>query len=141
MTGPVLRSTGYPWDLRKTQPYSGYEDYDFDVVTRDSMDAYGRFRIRLDEMWESLRIVEQAADRLAGLEGGPIMVADKKIACSASTAMSTASSAKSIPSGPHNAKVSLAAAISALAGAGPYWPRERACRNRVRRASPSRITA
>ncbi|GAB3660960.1 NADH-quinone oxidoreductase subunit D [Nocardioides korecus] len=80
ITGPVLRSTGYPWDLRKMQPYSGYQDYDFEVPTRDSMDAYGRFRIRLDEMWESLKIVEQAVDRLAGLEGAPVMVADKKIA-------------------------------------------------------------
>jgi len=80
ISGPVLRSTGYPWDLRKTQPYSGYEDYDFEVVTRDTCDAYGRFRIRLDEMWESLKIVEQCADRLAGLEGAPVMVADKKIA-------------------------------------------------------------
>ncbi|HEX6517061.1 MAG TPA: NADH-quinone oxidoreductase subunit D [Nocardioidaceae bacterium] len=80
ITGPVLRSTGYPWDLRKNQPYCGYEDYDFDVVTWDTSDSYGRFRIRLDEMWESLRIVEQCADRLAGLEGAPVMVADKKIA-------------------------------------------------------------
>jgi NADH-quinone oxidoreductase subunit D len=80
LTGPVLRSTGLPWDLRKSQPYSGYEEYDFDVPTRDTCDAYGRFRIRLDEMWESLRIIEQAADRLAGLEGAPVMVADKKIA-------------------------------------------------------------
>ena len=79
LTGPVLRATGYPWDLRKTQPYSGYEDYEFDVQTWDTADAYGRFRIRLAEMWESLRIVEQAADRLAGLEGAPVMVADKKI--------------------------------------------------------------
>ncbi len=80
LTGPVLRSTGYPWDLRKTQPYSGYEDYDFDVQTWDTADSYGRFRVRLGEMWESLKIVEQAADRLAGLEGAPVMVADKKIA-------------------------------------------------------------
>jgi NADH-quinone oxidoreductase subunit D len=80
LTGPVLRSTGYPWDLRKTQPYSGYEDYDFDVVTWDTADAYGRFRVRLDEMWESLRIVEQCADRLSGLEGAPVMIGDKKIA-------------------------------------------------------------
>ena len=80
ITGPVLRSTGYPWDLRKTQPYSGYEDYEFDVPTRDTMDAYGRFRIRVDEMWESLRIVEQATNRLADLEGAPVMVGDKKIA-------------------------------------------------------------
>ncbi len=80
ITGPPLRATGYGWDLRKTQPYSGYQDYDFEVPTRDTADAYGRFRIRVDEMWESLRIVEQAVDRLAGLEGAPVMVADKKIA-------------------------------------------------------------
>jgi len=79
MTGPVLRSTGYPWDLRKSQPYSGYEDYEFDVQTWDTMDAYGRFRIRVNEMWESLRIVQQAVDRLADLEGAPVMVGDKKI--------------------------------------------------------------
>ena len=79
LTGPVLRATGYDWDLRRTQPYWGYDTYDFDVVTWDEPDAYGRFRVRLAEMWESLRIVEQAADRLAGLEGAPVMVADKKI--------------------------------------------------------------
>ncbi len=80
ISGPVLRSTGYPWDLRKTQPYSGYEDYKFDVATWDTCDSYGRFRIRLEEMNQSLRIVEQCADRLAGLEGAPVMVGDKKIA-------------------------------------------------------------
>jgi len=80
MTGPVLRSTGYPWDLRKTQPYCGYEDYDFDVCTWDTSDSYGRFRIRLNEMWESLRIVDQCVERLADLEGAPVMIADKKIA-------------------------------------------------------------
>ncbi|CAN5343997.1 NADH-quinone oxidoreductase subunit D [soil metagenome] len=80
ITGPMLRATGYPWDLRKTEPYSGYDDYDFDVITWDTADAYGRFRVRLAEMEESLRIVEQAAKRLAGLDGAPVMVADKKIA-------------------------------------------------------------
>ncbi len=79
LTGPVLRSTGYAWDLRKMQPYSGYEDYEFDVCTWDTSDSYGRFRVRLNEMWESLRIVEQAAKRLADLEGAPVMVGDKKI--------------------------------------------------------------
>ncbi len=79
ITGPVLRSTGYPWDLRKDQPYSGYEDYDFDVITWDTADSYGRFRIRLDEMWESLRIIEQCVARLEGLEGAPVMIDDKKI--------------------------------------------------------------
>ncbi|RYZ61747.1 MAG: NADH-quinone oxidoreductase subunit D, partial [Proteobacteria bacterium] len=80
LTGPVLRSTGYDWDLRRKQPYWGYDTYDFDVVTRDEPDAYGRFRIRLDEMWESIKIVEQATERLALMEGQPVMVADKKIA-------------------------------------------------------------
>ncbi|MET1062648.1 MAG: NADH-quinone oxidoreductase subunit D [Aeromicrobium sp.] len=80
LTGPVLRSTGYDWDLRKKQPYWGYETYDFEVVTRDEPDAYGRFRVRLDEMWESLKIVEQATERLAVMGGKPVMVEDKKIA-------------------------------------------------------------
>ncbi|MGN6088131.1 MAG: NADH-quinone oxidoreductase subunit D [Actinomycetales bacterium] len=79
ITGPVLRSTGLPWDLRKTQPYSGYEGYDFDVCTWDSSDAYGRFRIRVDEMKQSLRIVEQALDKLSDVGPGPVMVEDKKI--------------------------------------------------------------
>jgi NADH-quinone oxidoreductase subunit D len=78
MTGPVLRSTGLPHDLRKFEPYCGYETYDFDVPTRDTMDSYGRFRIRVDEMWQSLRIVEQCVERLE--EPGPVMVEDKKIA-------------------------------------------------------------
>ncbi|BBH17854.1 NADH-quinone oxidoreductase subunit D 2 [Nocardioides baekrokdamisoli] len=80
LTGPILRSTGYAWDLRKTQPYSGYEDYDFDVITWDTADSYGRFRVRLAEMEESLRIVEQCVRRLERLDGAPVMVADKKIA-------------------------------------------------------------
>ena len=78
MTGPVLRATGLPHDLRKSEPYCGYETYDFDVPTRDTMDSYGRFRIRVDEMWQSLSIVEQCVERLA--EPGPVMVEDKKIA-------------------------------------------------------------
>ncbi|MET9019851.1 NADH-quinone oxidoreductase subunit D [Actinopolymorpha sp. NPDC004070] len=77
-SGPVLRATGYPWDLRKTQPYWGYETYDFEVKTWDTCDSYGRFRIRLDEMHESLKIVEQCVERLE--TPGPVMVADKKVA-------------------------------------------------------------
>jgi NADH-quinone oxidoreductase subunit D len=79
ISGPPLRATGYGLDLRKTQPYCGYETYDFDVPTWDTADSYGRFRVRLQEMWESLKIVEQCADRLAKMEGEPVMVADKKI--------------------------------------------------------------
>jgi NADH-quinone oxidoreductase subunit D len=79
ITGPVLRSTGLPHDLRRSQPYCGYETFDFDVVTWDTMDAYGRLRIRLEEMKQSLRIVEQCLERLETTPG-PVMVADKKIA-------------------------------------------------------------
>ena len=77
LTGPILRSAGYPWDLRKEMPYCGYEKYEFDVVTQDSADAYGRFLVRLEEMNQSLRIVEQALDLL---QPGPVMVGDAKIA-------------------------------------------------------------
>jgi NADH-quinone oxidoreductase subunit D len=84
ITGPILRATGLPHDLRKSQPYAGYEDYDFDVVTETTCDAYGRFLIRINEMAESLRIVEQCLDKL---EPGPVMVADKKIAWPAQLAL------------------------------------------------------
>lgn len=84
MTGPVLRSTGIAWDLRKTQPYCGYETYEFDVPVETSCDAYGRFLIRLAEMQESLKIIEQCLDRL---QPGPVMVEDKKIAWPAQLAI------------------------------------------------------
>jgi NADH-quinone oxidoreductase subunit D len=84
VTGPVLRSAGVAWDLRKTMPYCGYETYDFDVPTETTGDAWGRYRVRLAEMRESLRIVAQAVDRL---EPGPVMVDDKKIAWPAQLAV------------------------------------------------------
>ena len=87
VTGPVLRATGMPWDLRKTQPYCGYEDYNFDVITTDTCDVYGRFLIRMQELEQSLRIIEQACDKLEKLEGAPVMVADKKIAWPAQLAL------------------------------------------------------
>jgi NADH-quinone oxidoreductase subunit D len=77
ITGPILRSTGLPHDLRKSQPYCGYETYEFDVPTQDTCDAYGRFLIRVAEMQESIKLVEQALDRL---RPGPVMIEDKKIA-------------------------------------------------------------
>ncbi len=85
VTGPVLRSAGLPHDVRKTDPYCGYETYDFEVPTADTCDSYGRFLIRLEEMRQSLRIVEQCLDRLR--EPGDVMVADKKIAWPAQLAL------------------------------------------------------
>ncbi len=76
-TGPFLRATGLPWDLRKTQPYLGYETYEFDVPTATEADNYARFLIRVREMEESIKIVEQCLDRL---RPGRIMVEDKRIA-------------------------------------------------------------
>jgi NADH-quinone oxidoreductase subunit D len=87
VTGPVLRATGMPWDLRKTEPYCGYENYNFDVITADTCDVYGRFLIRMQELEQSLRIIEQACDKLEKLEGAPVMVADKKIAWPAQLAL------------------------------------------------------
>ncbi|MFI0980137.1 NADH-quinone oxidoreductase subunit D [Streptomyces sp. NPDC021093] len=84
-TGPVLRSAGLPHDLRKTDPYCGYETYDFEVPTADTCDSYGRFLIRLEEMRQSLDIVEQCLERLK--KPGDVMVADKKIAWPAQLAI------------------------------------------------------
>jgi len=84
VTGPVLRSAGLPWDLRKVEPYCGYENYDFDVVTQTTADGWGRYLVRIGEIRESIKIVEQALDRLVP---GPVMVEDKKIAWPAQLAL------------------------------------------------------
>ncbi len=76
LTGPSLRASGVPLDFRKAAPYSGYEDYDFDVPTYDDGDIWARMQVRMDEMVESLRIVEQA---LAMLEPGPTIDPDRRI--------------------------------------------------------------
>ncbi len=64
VTGPMLRASGIPHDLRKAQPYSGYELYDFDIPTFASGDTYARYLVRMEEMRQSLRIVEQALNKL-----------------------------------------------------------------------------
>jgi NADH-quinone oxidoreductase subunit D len=84
VTGPMLRSAGLPWDLRKSQPYCGYETYDFDVPVNDMADAYGRYLLRMDEIEQSMRIIRQACDRLAergspGPDKDPVMIRDAKI--------------------------------------------------------------
>jgi NADH-quinone oxidoreductase subunit D len=78
ITGPALRATGVPYDVRRAFPYSGYEQYEFDVVTRTEGDAYARFMVRLDEMDQSMRIIEQCRKQLN--VPGPVMIADTKFA-------------------------------------------------------------
>ncbi|WP_343599722.1 NADH dehydrogenase (quinone) subunit D [Mycobacterium sp.] len=80
ITGPVLRSTGLPHDLRRAEPYCGYENYEFDVITDDGCDAYGRYIIRVKEMRESLKVVEQCLEKLRTLGPGPTRVEDRKLA-------------------------------------------------------------
>jgi len=64
VTGPGLRATGLAWDLRKARPYSGYEQYEFQIPTRPEGDVYARYLVRVREMREALKIVEQALDKL-----------------------------------------------------------------------------
>jgi NADH-quinone oxidoreductase subunit D len=75
VTGPLLRAAGEPWDLRKTSPYLSYPDFDFKIPVGTVGDGYDRYRVRLAEMRESVRIVEQALD---GLPEGPHILDDRK---------------------------------------------------------------
>jgi NADH-quinone oxidoreductase subunit D len=77
VTGPLLRAAGNPWDLRKAAPYSSYEDFQFKIPIGTHGDNYDRFAVRLAEMYESVKIVQQALD---GLPEGPHITEDRKIA-------------------------------------------------------------
>lgn len=76
-TGPMLRASGVPWDLRKAQPYDVYDRMDFDVVVGKTGDCYARYLLRMEEMRQSIRIMQQC---LKELPAGPVMVDDHKIA-------------------------------------------------------------
>jgi NADH-quinone oxidoreductase subunit D len=70
VTGPMLRAAGVGWDLRKAQPYSGYEQYDFDIPVGENGDTFDRYTVRMEEMRQSIRIARQAVERIPD---GPIM--------------------------------------------------------------------
>ena len=76
VTGPMLRAAGEKWDLRKTQPYSGYEKYDFEIPTGENGDNFDRYMVRMEEMRQSVRIIRQA---VAGIPEGPIMAKVPKV--------------------------------------------------------------
>ena len=76
VTGPVLRASGVAYDVRRDTPYAGYEAFEFDVPVRTESDCYARYEIRIEEMKQSLRIVEQGLDRLAP---GPVKIDDPKL--------------------------------------------------------------
>jgi len=78
-TGPVLRASGVNWDLRKVEPYLAYDEVDFRVPVYQEGDVYARYRVHMDEMRESVRIVEQCLDRLEGMEGEPWISDDRKV--------------------------------------------------------------
>ncbi|TQN33109.1 NADH dehydrogenase subunit D [Haloactinospora alba] len=84
VTGPMLRASGLAWDLRKAKPYCGYENYEFDVPVSDGCDVYARYRVRIAELEQSLRIVEQCLEKL---QPGPVMVDDPKIGWPAELAL------------------------------------------------------
>jgi NADH-quinone oxidoreductase subunit D len=76
VSGPVLRASGVPWDIRRSNPYCGYETYDFDVPTGKNGDVFDRYQVRLEEMRQSTKIARQALDRLSG---GAYLADDPKV--------------------------------------------------------------
>jgi NADH-quinone oxidoreductase subunit D len=78
-SGPVLRASGVDWDLRTASPYLSYGELDFDVPVFADGDVYSRYRVRMEEMRQSVRIVEQCLERLEGIEGAPWITDDRKV--------------------------------------------------------------
>ncbi|MGE5202570.1 MAG: NADH-quinone oxidoreductase subunit D [Acidobacteriota bacterium] len=77
LAGPMLRASGVPWDLRKSQPYEVYAEMDFDIPVGKNGDCWDRYLVRMEEMRQSLRIMKQALEKMPG---GPVVVNDRKVA-------------------------------------------------------------
>ena len=78
LTGPTLRGSGVNYDIRKAWPYSGYDEYDFEVPLATEGDVYARYIVRMQEFWQSLKIIQQGLDRLKTLEGAPVQSSNRK---------------------------------------------------------------
>ena len=78
-SGPVLRASGVDWDIRRNEPYLSYHQVDFRVPVYPTGDVYARFRVHMEEMRESVRIVEQCLDRLETMDGDPWIADDRKV--------------------------------------------------------------
>jgi NADH dehydrogenase I D subunit len=76
MTGPMLRGSGVAYDIRKAEPFLNYADYDFDIPVGENGDTYDRYLVRMEELNQSMRIIEQAVNNLPG---GPVKVDDSKV--------------------------------------------------------------
>jgi len=86
LTGPMLRACGVPYDVRKARPYHGYENYQFELITEENGDAWCRYRVRVREMRESMKIIDQV---LKTMPAGPIYVDDPRIVIPPKTAINT----------------------------------------------------
>jgi NADH-quinone oxidoreductase subunit D len=75
-SGPMIRGSGIPWDLRKAQPYDSYEEFDFDIPIGKNGDCFDRYLVRVEEMRQSLKIIRQACERMPE---GPVQTADQKV--------------------------------------------------------------
>src|SRR5919205_2486395 len=78
-SGPVLRASGVDWDLRRAEPYLAYDQVDFRVPVYYGGDVYDRYKVHMDEMRESTRIIAQCLDRLEAMEGQPWITDDRKV--------------------------------------------------------------
>ena len=78
-SGPMLRASGVDWDLRRNMPYLAYDEVDFDVPVYGNGDVYDRYKVHMDEMRQSVRIVAQCLDRLDEMDGEPWIADDRKV--------------------------------------------------------------